>query len=165
MSRPRAETMPAVTVPPRLNGLPIASTQSPTGFIIGKLDRGKIGTVIDFDQCQIGARIGSDHPCRIGFAIVGEDLDLFRVLDNMIVGHRETIGRDKEARSKLVTSAPGGALFGLRRRKPSIGVSREDNERSSSATRGLASSLTRTEMTAGFTLSTMSANPIGPCAV
>ena len=30
MSRPRAETMPAVTVPPRPNGLPIARTQSPT---------------------------------------------------------------------------------------------------------------------------------------
>ena len=30
MSRPRAETMPAVTVPPRPKGLPIASTQSPT---------------------------------------------------------------------------------------------------------------------------------------
>src|SRR5258708_28390261 len=30
MSRARAETMPAVTVPPRPNGLPIASTQSPT---------------------------------------------------------------------------------------------------------------------------------------
>ena len=30
ISRPRAETMPAVTVPPRPNGLPIASTQSPT---------------------------------------------------------------------------------------------------------------------------------------
>src|SRR6266705_3524268 len=29
MSRPRAETMPAVTVPPRPNGLPTASTQSP----------------------------------------------------------------------------------------------------------------------------------------
>ena len=30
MSRLRAETMPAVTVPPRLNGLPIAITQSPS---------------------------------------------------------------------------------------------------------------------------------------
>jgi hypothetical protein len=30
MSRPRAETMPAVTEPPRPNGLPAASTQSPT---------------------------------------------------------------------------------------------------------------------------------------
>ncbi len=29
-SRPRAETMPAVTEPPRPNGLPAASTQSPT---------------------------------------------------------------------------------------------------------------------------------------
>ena len=30
MSRPRAEMMPAVAVPPRPNGLPIATTQSPT---------------------------------------------------------------------------------------------------------------------------------------
>ena len=30
MSRLRAETMPAVTVPPRLNGLPIAITHSPS---------------------------------------------------------------------------------------------------------------------------------------
>ena len=30
MSRPRAETMPAETEPPRPNGLPMASTQSPT---------------------------------------------------------------------------------------------------------------------------------------
>jgi len=30
MSRLLAETMPSVTVPPRPNGLPIASTQSPT---------------------------------------------------------------------------------------------------------------------------------------
>ena len=30
MSRLRAETMPAVTVPPRLNGLPMAITQSPS---------------------------------------------------------------------------------------------------------------------------------------
>ena len=30
MSRLRADTMPAVTVPPRLNGLPIAITHSPS---------------------------------------------------------------------------------------------------------------------------------------
>ena len=30
MSRAKAETMPAVTVPPRPNGLPTASAQSPT---------------------------------------------------------------------------------------------------------------------------------------
>ena len=29
MSRPLAETIPAVTVPPKPNGLPTASTQSP----------------------------------------------------------------------------------------------------------------------------------------
>jgi hypothetical protein len=30
MSRLRAETIPAVTVPPRLNGLPMAMTHSPS---------------------------------------------------------------------------------------------------------------------------------------
>jgi hypothetical protein len=33
MSRLRAETMPAVTVPPRPNGLPIAITQSPSRIL------------------------------------------------------------------------------------------------------------------------------------
>ena len=34
MSRAVAEMMPAVTVPPRPNGLPIASTQSPTFALV-----------------------------------------------------------------------------------------------------------------------------------
>ena len=33
ISRPRAETMPAVTEPPRPNGLPAATTQSPTSTL------------------------------------------------------------------------------------------------------------------------------------
>src|SRR5260370_42520906 len=50
MSRPLAETMPAVTVPPRPNGLPTASTQSPirglpseggSNFPFAKLSDGK----------------------------------------------------------------------------------------------------------------------------
>ena len=36
MSRPRAEMMPAVTVPPRPNGLPTASTQSPTRGLVSE---------------------------------------------------------------------------------------------------------------------------------
>ena len=35
MLRPRAETMPAVTEPPRPNGLPIAITQSPGANLVG----------------------------------------------------------------------------------------------------------------------------------
>src|SRR4029450_338333 len=41
MSRPEAETMPAVTVPPRPNGLPTASTQSPIrGLLSDSLEDG-----------------------------------------------------------------------------------------------------------------------------
>ena len=36
MSRPCAETMPAVTVPPRPKGLPTASTQSPTRGVLSE---------------------------------------------------------------------------------------------------------------------------------
>ena len=39
MLRPRAETMPAVTEPPRPNGLPMAMTQSP-GRILSELPNG-----------------------------------------------------------------------------------------------------------------------------
>ena len=43
MSRPRAETMPEVTVPPRPNGLPIATTQSPTrGEVLASFTKGKL---------------------------------------------------------------------------------------------------------------------------
>jgi hypothetical protein len=42
MSRPLAETMPAVTVPPRPKGLPTASTQSPIrGLLSASLANGK----------------------------------------------------------------------------------------------------------------------------
>ncbi len=42
MSRPRAETMPAVTVPPSPNGLPTAITQSPMrGLPEAQLDEGR----------------------------------------------------------------------------------------------------------------------------
>ncbi|MGY4593606.1 hypothetical protein ACVWXL_001352 [Bradyrhizobium sp. GM22.5] len=42
MSRPLAETMPAVTVPPRPKGLPTATTQSPIrGFWSENLTNGK----------------------------------------------------------------------------------------------------------------------------
>ena len=62
MSRLSAETMPAVTVPPRPNGLPMASTQSPTRSAVGvaemrglqrlrrlHLQKREVGLVVDAD--------------------------------------------------------------------------------------------------------------------
>ena len=77
MSRPRAETMPAVTVPPRPNGLPTASTQSPIrGGCSAKLDEGEVVAAVDLDQGEIGARIGADDLGGVGLAVVGGDLNV-----------------------------------------------------------------------------------------
>ncbi len=70
MSRCWAETMPAVTVPPRPNGLPTASTQSPTrafweaSFTIGEV------AALDLEQGEVGLRIGADHLRVAGAAVV-----------------------------------------------------------------------------------------------
>ena len=71
MSRLRAETMPAVTVPPRLNGLPIAITHSPSrslsespnftaisGLSGLNLQHREIGLLVDADQ------LGLELACR-----------------------------------------------------------------------------------------------------
>ena len=53
MSRPRAETMPAVTVPPSPNGLPIATTQSPTrGALAAKDTYGKLPPSLTFSTAK-----------------------------------------------------------------------------------------------------------------
>ena len=77
MSRPRAETMPAVTVPPRPNGLPTASTQSPMrGAFSASFDVGEVVAAVDLDQREVGPRIGADDLGRIGLAVVGRDFDV-----------------------------------------------------------------------------------------
>ena len=75
MSRPSAETMPAVTVPPRPKGLPTATTQSPTrGVSVGEIDEGEIVLAVDLDQREIGLLVGADHLRRVGLAVIGRDL-------------------------------------------------------------------------------------------
>ena len=65
MSRPRAETMPAVTVPPRPNGFPTATTQSPTrGAWSANFTNGK-SLAIDLDQREIGLLVGADDLGRV----------------------------------------------------------------------------------------------------
>ena len=71
-SRPRAETMPAVTEPPRPNGLPAARTQSPTstwresphatagsGPVASHLDHRHVGQFVGADAPRAGSRVPS----------------------------------------------------------------------------------------------------------
>ena len=72
MSRPRAETMPAVTVPPRPNGLPTATTQSPTrDVVLGELHVGELAVgAVDLEQREVGLVVGADDLGRELGAVV-----------------------------------------------------------------------------------------------
>src|SRR6185437_7293612 len=69
------------------------------GLGIGKLGDVKAGSTFDFDQGEIGARIGADHLGLIGTAVVGRHLNLARAIHDMVVGHRVAVGGDEEART------------------------------------------------------------------
>ena len=64
MSRLRAETMPAVTVPPRPNGLPIAITQSPTRMHVGVAELHGVQLArlgLDLQHREVGLVVGADE--------------------------------------------------------------------------------------------------------
>ena len=104
MLRWRAETMPAVTVPPSPNGLPTAITQSPTriaslspnltafsGFVRLDLEHGDVDLGVGADQ--LGAQllpVGEDHD------------DLVGVGDDVVVGDDDALWVDDEARAERV---------------------------------------------------------------
>ena len=92
MSRPCAETMPAVTVPPRPNGLPTAITQSPTrGVLLGELDeREGLAAGLDLEQRQVGALVGADQLGLVLVVLVEADLDLAGAVDHVVVGDHDS---------------------------------------------------------------------------
>ena len=93
MSRPSAETMPAVTVPPRPNGLPIATTQSPIrGISLAKFDVRIVARLVDLDQREVGLRVGADHLGVEVLAVVHGDRDGLGVLDHVVVGDDVAVG-------------------------------------------------------------------------
>jgi hypothetical protein len=169
-----AETMPAVTVPPRPNGLPTASTQSPIrGLPSESLANGKSvrpSTLISASRCADRCR----SPCGVGLAVVGRDFDLVGAVDHVIVGHGIAVGEMKKPepwpvtapRPRAVTAQARGQPSGppKRRKKRSIGEPGWNGESSLLALSSLATfslMLTFTEITDGFTRSTMSAKPTG----
>jgi len=53
MSRPRAETIPAVTVPPRPNGLPTATPNRRYAEFVRQVDEREIAAAFDLDQGNV----------------------------------------------------------------------------------------------------------------
>ena len=81
--------MPAVTVPPSPNGLPIAITGSPTLTLleIRELDRVQGGRIrLDLDQGEIGVLVLADHLALEFGAILQGHGDLGGVGDDVVVG-------------------------------------------------------------------------------
>ena len=113
--RASAETMPCVTVCPTPNGLPIASTTSPTCSVVGiaELDRREtLAAVLDAQHREIGARV-LQHDLGLEFALVGErDLHLGRALDHVVVGDDEAAGIDDHARSRASAASARAGYAG-----------------------------------------------------
>ena len=96
--RPSALTMPIVTVRPMPNGLPIASTTSPTlsGFLSAMVMLGRFDAV-DLEHRQIGFGIAADHARVDHAAVVQHDSDFLGALDHVIVGDDIAVGAHDHA--------------------------------------------------------------------
>ena len=101
MLRERAETMPAVTEPPSPNGLPMATTQSPTlaSSESPNSTKGRSPSPSSFFTPQDG-EVGLDVPPQhLGGAaplVAEDDGDLVGLRDDVVVGHDDTARIDHE---------------------------------------------------------------------
>ncbi len=107
MSRLRAETMPAVTVPPRLNGLPMAMTHSPSRSLLESPNFTDLSglSACTRKQREVGLGVLAD---QIGLelgAVVEDDADLVGVGDHVIVGDDEPGRIDDEAGAERIDAA------------------------------------------------------------
>ena len=102
MSRSRAETMPAVTVPPRPNGLPIASTQSPTRGL-SESPNWTAGSGLSVLTFSSAMSVLASRPTTFAFSVrvvVQDHGDLVGAVDHVVVGD-DVAGRiDDEARAE-----------------------------------------------------------------
>ena len=91
--RATAETMPLVTVWPMPNGLPIASTRSPTSSR-SESPSGSVGSAVGLDvqEREVGGLVGAD---QLGpeLAPIGQHHhDLVGILDHVVIGDDQTVG-------------------------------------------------------------------------
>ncbi len=98
MSRPRAEMIPAVTVPPRPNGLPMATTQSPTRILSESPKPTAVSGLfgLDLEDGDVCLGVAADH-LRFQAGIVLQDHRYFvGVLNDMVVGDHISFRIDDE---------------------------------------------------------------------
>ena len=103
MVRPLALTMPIVTVLPRPNGLPMATTYSPTRSASLEPERGDrqvLGRALELEHRHVETRVLADD-LRLELAVVRE-LDLHGVgaVDHVGVGDDVALRVDDEARAE-----------------------------------------------------------------
>ena len=104
MSRLRAETMPAVTVPPRLNGLPIAITHSPSRSLSESPNLTAVSGFVGLNF-STARSVFLSTPTSLGLdlgAVVHDDVDLVGVRDDVIVGDDDAGGIDDEAGAERI---------------------------------------------------------------
>jgi len=109
MSRPRADTMPVVTVPPRPNGLPTAITDWPTRILLAS-PNSTYGSGLSAFTCrtrEIGLGVGAQQLGRELAAVRQGDGDLLGIARHVIVRDDDAGWIDDEARAD-------GLLLGLR---------------------------------------------------
>ena len=98
MSRPRAETMPAVTVPPRPNGLPTAITQSPTRGVVGVAEVDDRAAACSASTLISARSVFSSVPTSLAVELACRrsvvDGDLVGAVDDVVVGD-DVAGRDR----------------------------------------------------------------------
>ena len=153
MSRWRADRMPAVTLPPRPNGLPIASTQSPTREVslspqVAARQR-LVG--LDLQQRDIGLGVAPDElGLQIG-VVVQDDGDLVGVGDHVIVGYDIARRVDDEAGAErgapCAAAPPGGRPWARRARKSRERTPRTASPAGTEGSRGRLCSRPRSDFT------------------
>ena len=107
MCRPLALTIPAVTVFSRPNGLPMATTHSPTRSVVGVAERdGRAGPVAPWISISAMSVFGSRPTTFALNSLPLESLhdDLVGVLDDVVVG--EDVARGVDRRSPSRGSSP-----------------------------------------------------------
>ena len=110
--RPRADTMPAVTVPVSPNGLPMAIAGIAGPQVLGGAELERLQLVadlvgIDLEQREVDRRVGPEQLRLDRLAVLAEAHAVpARGLDDMVVGDDVALVVDHEARA-------GGALAGL----------------------------------------------------
>ena len=107
MSRLRADTMPAVTVPPRLNGLPIATTHSPSRSLSESPNAtdGQRLFRLHPQQGEVDLGVAPEDLGLEPRAVIEDDGHLVGVGDDVVVGHHDAGRIDDEARAQRIHPA------------------------------------------------------------